>query len=405
MRILQLCKKFPYPLRDGEVIAIDGLTTGFHRLGHEVTVLAINTKKHYFNLEDLPLERQEMARYEAVELDTDLRIKDAFMNLFSSQSYNIQRFDSPAYEAQLRHLLQGEPFDLIQLEGLYLAPYLDLIRQYAPKSLVVMRAHNVEFEIWERLAQGERNPIKRVYLQLLARRLKRFELHNLNRYDALVPISDKDAAYFKALGCTLPMHVTPTGVDEQRLQPDRSKLEYPSLFHLGALDWLPNQEGIDWFLAEIWPQIHQKYPELRFYLAGRGMPARFQNLQIPNVVVVGEVEDAVQFMNSKAILVVPLHSGSGMRIKIMEALALGKTVITTSVGIEGIGAIPNRHALIADTAAEFIAALEKCLDEPAFFEEIGQNAHIFARQKYHNLPLTEALLNFYRGLALKMQRI
>jgi glycosyltransferase involved in cell wall biosynthesis len=396
MKILQLCKKFPYPLKDGEVIAINNLTKGFHQLGQEVTVLAINTNKHFFDRSRLPQQQRQLAAYRDVFVNTDLRVKDALLNLFTRDSYNIQRFDSPAFRRELQVLLQKERFDIIQLEGLYLAPYLPIIRHYASEALVVMRAHNVEFEIWERLALHERNMVKRLYLQLLARRMKAYELKHLNEYDALVAISSKDAQYFKDLGCSLPMHVTPTGVDLEKLRMERSAIEYPSLFHLGALDWLPNQEGLWWFLEEVWPKLHERHPNLCFYVAGRGMPPAFEQLQMPGVKVLGEVEDAVAFMNSKAISIVPLHSGSGMRIKIIEALALGKTVVSTSVGMEGIDAQDGQEALIANTAEEFIAKIEKCLAEPAFFEKIGQNAHIFALEKYDNLDLTQQLLHFYR---------
>lgn len=396
MRILQLCKKFPYPPHDGEVIAINSMTAGFHEAGVEVTVLAINTRKHYFDPEQLPESQRQQADYHAVMVDTNIRPLAALLNLFSSQSYNIQRFDNQGFRNKLIELLQQKEFDIIQLEGLYLAPYIDTIRQYAPQSKIAMRAHNVEFEIWERMAVTCANPLKKRYLSLLTRRMRRYEIAQLNRYDLLVPITSKDADFFKQLGATIPMHVCPVGIDLAQFELGTEETDYPSVFHLGAMDWLPNQEGVRWFLQKIWMELQAQFPDVPFYLAGRNMPDEFLNWKMPGVTVVGEVADAKAFLRQHAISVVPLHSGSGMRIKIVEAMALGKTIITTSMGVEGIAAVSGRDLLVADTAPEFASALKRCLENPAFFEQIGKNARIFATENFDYRTISRNLLDFYR---------
>lgn len=399
MRILQLCKKFPYPLKDGEVIAIHNLTKAFYQLGHEVTVLAINTKKHFFDraLNKLPQEFEKTADYYDVYVDTDVRPKDALINLFTKHSYNIKRFESGDYQEKLVDLLKQQKFDLIQLEGIYLAPYLDTIREHSAAP-VVMRAHNVEFEIWDRLAKVEKNMLKKSYLNLLAKRLKAFELNQLNAYDAMVPITEKDAKYFKNLGADLPVFVSPTGIDFQRLVRQSSSQVYPSLFHIGSLDWLPNQEGLLWFLDNVWMRIHEEYPKTKFYIAGRNMPEHFGKLDYPNVEILGEVESAIDFMNEHTVMLVPLRSGSGMRIKIIEALALGKTVVSTTLGAEGIYAKDQKEILLADDEEEFYQQVKKCLDNPEFCEQVGDNAFEFAQENFNNIQIAERLIEFYTKL-------
>lgn len=397
MRILQLCKKFPYPPYDGEVIAIQSLSKAFQQLGQDLTVLAINTKKHFFPPEQLPEEIATWGSFHSVFVDTDVRPWPAFLNLFGRDSYNIDRFDHPDFRKKLEQLLQQERFDIIQLEGLYLTPYIDSIRKYSDAK-ISFRAHNIEFEIWERLADNASNPIKKAYLQLLARRLKRYEIAQLNRADALVPITEKDQQYFEYLGCQLPSQVIQTGVDADRLIPDRSQLKYPSVFHLGSLDWMPNQEGMLWFLENVWPKVREVLPDLRFYMAGRNLPKRFAQLCHPNVEIIGEVLDAVAFMNQKAIMVVPLHAGSGMRIKIMEALALEKTIVSTDVGAEGIAAIHGEHILRANEADAFAQAIIRCATDRTFFNRIGKQGRQLAFERYNNKRLGERLLDFYAGL-------
>lgn len=400
MRILQLCKKFPYPLKDGEAIAIHNLTKAFYQLGHEVTVLAINTKKHFYDRasKKLPQEFEETADYYDVYVDTDIKIKNALFNLFTKNSFNIKRFESKAYQYKLVELLEERDFDFIQLEGVYLAPYLDTIRAHS-KAPVAMRAHNVEFTIWASLAKGEKNKLRRGYLNLLARRLKLFEIKQLNAYDAIVPITQRDAEHFRLLGSTLPMFVSPTGIDPQRLVRSPSKRQFPSVFHIGSLDWLPNQEGILWFLDNVWSKVAEQHPDIKFYVAGRNMSSRFAQLTYPNLEILGEVEDAVEFMNQNTIMVVPLRSGSGMRIKIIEALALGKTVISTTVGAEGIGAKAGKEILLADDAKAFYQQLDKCLNDRLYCEKIGNQAFDFAHCQFNNIQIAQRLIEFYSKVA------
>ncbi|MCB0596727.1 MAG: glycosyltransferase, partial [Phaeodactylibacter sp.] len=199
MKILQLCKKFPYPLKDGESIAVNTLSRPLHNLGCEVSLLAMNTHKHYFQEDAYP---EALSHYQdIIKVPVDSRVKptDAFLNLFSRESYHISRFVSPAFRQQLIELLRSNTFDLIQLETPYLAPYIPTIRQYSD-ALVAMRAHNVEHEIWERIAENTAFLPRRWYLKYLANKLRRYEARQLQQYDMLVAITQRDLERFRKLG-------------------------------------------------------------------------------------------------------------------------------------------------------------------------------------------------------------
>ncbi|MFV0266997.1 MAG: glycosyltransferase family 4 protein, partial [Draconibacterium sp.] len=173
--------------------------------------------------------------------------------------------------------------------------------------------------------------------------------------------------------------------------------EYPSLFHIGSMEWGPNQEGLLWFVRNCWPAIHQKYPDLKFYVAGRNAPAWMaKKFDQPNVQFLGEIADAYEFMNSKAIMVVPLFSGSGMRVKIIEGMALGKSIVSTPIGVEGIEVEKNRHILIAETAEQFVDAVSELVDNKELFENIGRNAIGFIHEKFDNLAAASKLIDFYK---------
>jgi glycosyltransferase involved in cell wall biosynthesis len=225
------------------------------------------------------------------------------------------------------------------------------------------------------------------------------ELKYLNEYDAILPITDRDGEILRSLGCTRPLFTVPTGVDTNELRPDHISTEYPSVFHIGALDWGPNLEGLQWFFKEVWPVVLKQFPEIKFYLAGRNAPASLRDADHPNMEFLGEVEDAHAFMRSKAVMIVPLLSGSGMRIKIIEGMALEKTIITTSIGTEGINTTDGENIRIADDPVEFGKAICEILEDPQLFHRIGENARTFVRENYDNLAIARSCMGFFQGLA------
>lgn len=400
MRILQLAKKMPFPPKDGESVAILQLTQGLANAKHSLTLLAINTPKHNFDLALLPAQTKALATIDAATVDTSLSIVAAFVNLFGQKSYNIQRFDNANYRQLLIHYLQNNTYDIIQLEGVYLATYINTIKQYS-KAVVVMRAHNVEFEIWERLAIKQKNPIKRYYMKLLAHRMKHFELNMLHQYDALVPISSKDAAFFKNAGFNKPIFTLPGGVDIDKYVADSTNvIEFPSVFFIGALDWLPNQEGLQWFIDNVWLNVLTQLPYVKFYVAGRQCSNSFaaQLQQVANVVFVGEVDNALAFMHPKAVMIAPLFSGSGMRIKIIEGMAAAKTIVATTIAAEGINYTHTQNIWIADNADSFAQHLIHCLQNFDVCQQTGIAAQQLIAQQHNNKQLILDLVAFYQTL-------
>ncbi|HRG37404.1 MAG TPA: glycosyltransferase, partial [Bacteroidia bacterium] len=331
MKILQVCSKIPYPSKDGGSIAMNILTEGLIETGNQVTVLAMSTRKSFVKTGETDASYQAKTKFQTVFIDTSIKPLDAFLNLFSKKSYNITRFYSREFEMALETLLVQENFDVIQLETLWVTPYVETIRKKT-KAKIVYRSHNVEYIIWERLAAITANPLKKIYLQLLAGKLKNYEISMLNKYDAIASITDVEINTLKNLGCKLPMKHIPFGVSLSKYTNQQVDVEFPSLFHLGSMDWMPNEEAIKWFLNRIWPAIHVKFPNLNLYLAGRNMPAWLLELKMENVKVMGEIVDSLKFICSKSVMIVPLQSGGGMRIKIIEGMALAKTIVSTAIG-------------------------------------------------------------------------
>lgn len=398
MNILQLSIKFPWPPNDGGALATLALTRGFSELGHEVTMLAMNTSKHFFEMEKLPEFLKRMADFRTVTVNTDIRFHKALLNLFLSRMpYNAERFVVPAFSKELRHLFLKKKFDIIQLEGLYLMPYLPLIRS-CTSAHVVLRAHNVESEIWLRKFYQEQSLLKKAYTGILASRLRRMEIASINQYDLLVTITERDAVFFEKYGNEKPLEIIPFGIDPGDYPEPIFQTNPPSLFYIGALDWQPNIYGLLWFLEEIWAKIKREFPHLEFHIAGRNASAELQKrIHRYPVVFHGEVPSSRDFMHDKSILVVPLFAGSGIRVKIIEAMAMGKPVISTELGTEGIPATEGKELVHAQTAEDFINAIRILATQPSRITEMGLAARQLVFSHFNNKGLTEKLLAFYKS--------
>ncbi len=398
MKILQLCKKFPYPLNDGESIAVSYLTKAMQTLGAEVTLLAMNTSKHYVNINDLPSDFNHYKAIHTIDINNHVTIWGALKNIFTKDSYHVSRYINDSFSNQLITLLTQNQFDIVQLETLYLAPYIDVIRKYSTAK-IVMRSHNVEHEIWRRMTRNTSNFLKKKYLTLLSDRLEKFEIQQLQSYDALLAITERDLDFHKKMGFKNAALTVPIGIDtafyRSKTKAFQQKL---SIGFIGTLDWQPNEEGIKWFLSQIWPSVSSRFPDLEFHIAGRNTPDWIKQLAQKNIIIHGDVPDALDFINEHNIMVVPLLSGGGMRVKIVEGMALGRIILSTAIGIEGIDVVHQKQAFIVENVADFLDSIEFCYQKSSNLFEIGQQAQQFTKENYDNIAIGSKVLHFYEEL-------
>lgn len=402
MKILQFCFRVPYPLKDGGAIAMFNLTKGLSPLVEQLDVFAYNTKKHYQDIKKLPSEFTQKTKIYTVNLNTDINYLDAFINLFTRKSYNVERFVDKNVKKELKNLLVKNQYDIIQLEGLYVTAYIDTIKKYSDAK-IVLRSHNIEYKIWERLKSKMKFGLRKSYISLLSKRLKHYETSQFENYDLITAMSIEDAKHFLELGCKTPVIIVPIGIDLEKYQsydnlPVTNGCMANSIFHIGAMDWMPNIQAIKWFLDCVWPQLRCKHPDVSLYIAGRNTPKWLSKINIPNIDVVGEVEDALDFMKSKNIMIVPLLSGSGIRVKILEGMAIGKTIISTSIGAEGIDCKHNHNIMIADNKNEFALCISKCLENSTFCKQLGNNARKLIHEKYNINQISKELVKSYKTL-------
>lgn len=403
MHILQLCPRVPYPPHDGGAIAMYGVAAGLVEAGHRVTLVAINTPKHRQPADALAHLGPNL-RLVLVDVNTDISAAKALKNLlFSRQPYNVERFISPEVGAKLMEILRTEKVDIVQMEGSFVAWYAELLgRQHRADFRVpplVLRAHNVEYTIWQMLAKREGNPLKRIFLGTMAARLEQFERRYLRQFDATAAITEEDAQRLRAMHCPEPVVFIPAGVELSRVQRDPTTRPKPrTLFMIGSLDWLPNQEGVEWLLREVWPTVHAEMPDVELHIAGRNAPAYLLNLRADNVVMHGFVDSAPAFMQQYELMLVPLMSGGGMRVKIIEGMALGKAVLSTGLGAEGIAVRDGHNLLVRDGAADWLNALRAWYRGEIDVSQIGAEAARTAASVYDNRRVVQRFIDLYEQL-------
>jgi glycosyltransferase involved in cell wall biosynthesis len=386
MRILQLTPRVAWPPTDGGRVVMLQVALSLQRLGADVEILSLNPRKQRVDVNvPLPLE--------AIDIDTSAHVA-AFLRSFTLHAPQlVARFYSPSFEATLRKKLRVHDFDVVQLESPFLLPYLRAIRE-SSRARVVLRSLNVEFRIWDRLAEHEPRFLRRVALRAIARSLRRYELAQLNACDALVPITELDANDFRALGCTRPIYVLPGGVDEQPI--DRRNEQPNAIGFLGSLDYRPNQEAALWIAEELRPRLRR---DADLHIAGSRAPEWLRaRLAASGVSFAGEVADAAAFIGSMRVMIAPIHSGGGMRIKILAAMAAGKPVVATTIGAEGIDITNGENIVIADDVEAFCNAIESLLDDERRAHAIGDAAHELVATRYSTDALTRGLLAFYEEL-------
>ncbi|MFW5820583.1 MAG: glycosyltransferase [Bacteroidota bacterium] len=399
MKILILSPKVPFPPKDGGAIATLSLAEGLADSGNEVHMLCLNTSKHPFDVNMIDGALSKKISFHSVNLDTRVRPAKAFLNLFfSKEPYNAIRFYSRKFERKLVELLLNIKPQIVQLEGPYLGYYIPAIKKHS-RTTISLRAHNVENEIWRRKAKNDPNPLRMRYFDLLSARIKTLEKKVLTEVDLMIAISERDRKQLRKLH-EVKSITLPTGLNAYRY-PNPEEPEFPTLFFIGALDWMPNQEGITWFIENVFLRLRKQQPNIKFHIAGRNAPEwlrqKLSGLNGSGIVFHGEVENAYEFMNRYAIFISPLFTASGIRIKILEGMMMQRVIVATSIAAEGIPVSDRKNIFIADNPGEMADIIIDIAGNKEKYDRIAKNSRGFVMENFNNLASCKRLSEFYRS--------
>jgi polysaccharide biosynthesis protein PslH len=399
LKILHISPRVPFPPTDGGAIGIYNIVTGAAKAGHEVHLLSVNTPKHMQPDNVVPY----LAFQKNVFIDTSLSVVKALANFFKDIPYNVDRFISDKFSKVLIDMLEKNKYDIVQIEGTYVAWYVDLVKKYADCPVVV-RAHNIEYVIWERLAENCKNPLKKSYLSFLAKRLKNFEAGYYQKFDGIAAITQEDVDRLKSMSVSNTKKIIPAGVNMENFKSGSISPKPFTVFILSSLDWLPNQEAVLWFLKNVWTSLIKEIPQLELHIAGKNTPDSFYQLKGDNIVMHGFVNSSSEFMQQHDLMAVPLLSGGGMRVKIIEGMAQAKVIISSSIGAEGIHCEDGKNILIADNPEDWVKKILAYFRDRKNYQHISKNARRLIAEEYSNEKVTSDYIKFYKELIAARKR-
>lgn len=302
-----------------------------------------------------------------------------FRNLFSIYPYSVAKHFSKTYQLRIKNLLSREHFDLVHCEW---TPYARFHSATHPLPLLIT-THNVESQIWYRRAQNARGLFPGLFFTLQALKMEFFERRELRRASLVTATTPRDAERMSRWGVRK-VRLVENGVDSEYFQPNYGTNCVVDLLFLGSLDWQPNLDALDYLLERIMPIVHSYRPATRLRAVGRrparSLASRFARLSWAELVA--DVPDARAHLAEAAVVVVPLRIGGGSRIKILESLAAGKAVVSTSIGAEGLSLVPGEHIQIADQPSEFARHTVELLTSPEERERLGRNGRSLVTERY-----------------------
>jgi polysaccharide biosynthesis protein PslH len=379
VKILVIDEEFPYPLDSGKRIRTYNLLSRL-ATGCELHYLAFGTS----NSESYAALSQ--ARMNPIPVPTTLPLQSGPMfylrlaaNLFSQYPYIVERHYSPLFKTCLNDAMAKLKPDLILCEW---TPYAVYVCENMGVPRVVV-AHNLEQRIWQRYYEHEESMLRKWYIGRQMVKVASFEHRVFSSVEGAVAVSENEASGIRSINTGLPVQVVENGVDLDYFVPSPDEQQVESLVFVGAMHWRPNQDAVQYFVDEILPLVRNHRPEVSIAIVGQSPPPHLQKLDtLPGVHIVGRVEDVRPYVDAASVYVVPLRIGGGTRLKILEALAMSKAVISTSVGAEGLDVIDGVHIMIADTAPAFAERIERLLDDAALRKKLGEEGRKLVGERY-----------------------
>ena len=400
MKILFLCPYLPGPPVFGGQRRIHGLMTALAK-EHQISLVALvdPDKDNSAGLRDAREYCQNIVTAEDALHRVSGRKKRVLQlrSLVSRHSWEQKLHQRPAVQRALDTHLSQHRYDVINCEFVFMGGY-----RFDPKVLentrLTLDEHNVEYDILERTASATRFD-RKLYNEVNRRKLKREELAAWARFDGISFTSERDRDIATRGVPTARTAVVPNGVDVETFRPlAEDRVRANTILFFGAINYVPNNDAVSFFLREVFPQLSARRPELRVRIVGPGAPKEILALANDRVDVLGFVDDLRKEIASAAVVIAPLRIGGGTRLKILEGMAVGRPIVSTRIGAEGIDVKHERDILIADSPHELGAAIERVIDEPELAFRLGEAARQTAERHYSWRAAAQKLVEFYAEL-------
>lgn len=394
MKILMLSPTLPYPLTDGGRIRVYNLLKQI-ALNNDVSLLALETqdtdKDNINKIQELGVNVHLVENDKSPPKVSITTILSSFIN---KQPITVTRYNISTYKQRFKELLDTHIYDVIHYEMLHTAQFH--VETDLPS---VLSLQNVDSAIWGRLQQETMNPFYKFAYWTQFRAFKRYERTLSPKFDVVTCTSDIDAAVYSQYCSENRVEIIPNGVDVAHFSPETTSQVFAHLIYIGSMDWYPNEDAVTFFADDILPLIQKSVPDVKFTIVGGNPSERVQQLaNEEGIEVTGRVPEIKPYFDEATIFVVPLRIGSGTRLKILEALAMGKAVVSTTVGAEGLSLQNRDEIIIADKPAAFAEEVVRLLTIPSLRREIGENGRKRVEQDYDWKNIGEKLVGIYQSV-------
>lgn len=398
MKALLILPSLPYPPDSGGKVRMFNL---IKNLSHEHKMSLLCYMKPGDDAQYIPYLLKYCEDVRVVHRRSIRSIQNFFLAMFSKYPFLVvMRGFSHGTEKKILEIVRMKKPDLIHVETFYVSQPILKIKNYFKIPLLLAK-HNIESLVYERYFRTRKNPFLRLLGYLDTCKMKKYEIEVCKHFDSFTLVSENDLRTFKKLipGLNSNSYVIPNGVDLSYFD---GKVDHgienkqPTLLFVGTFAFVGNIDALLYFYRYSFPIIQRKIPNVKLYIVGSRPPKRIERLSSDSVVVTGYVEDLREYLTMCDVFIVPLRAGSGTRLKILEAMAMRKPVVSTSIGTEGIGAVPGRDIIIADTPEEFAEEVIKLLKNKKLRARIGSNGRKLVETKYNWEPIAKKLSQVYQ---------
>jgi polysaccharide biosynthesis protein PslH len=406
MQILMVTASLPYPPHQGGALRSYGIIHGLHAAGHDITLLSFHDPETNIAVESTPL-AQYCSRIETVPPPSRSK-KDRLRDLILSTQPDIaKRLYSDAFYACLNQLIHEKNFDLIQFEGIEVVCYLPLLRKKGLHAKLCYDAFNAEAALQHLIFQVDRENIRRwpaaAYSFIQAQRIEHFERQICQGADCVIAVSNEDAEILRQYRTDKRVPVVTNGifVDDYTDSGEELDLGENTIVFTGKMDYRPNVDAMTWFAESVLPLVQAQIPETRLYIVGQKPHPRLESLRHKNhIEITGWVPDVQPFLRGAGVYVAPLRMGSGTRLKILEAMAVGCAVVATHIAISGMRSEANQALIVADEAETMAAKIIHLLRDKTRRQTLGKGARQFVKRYYDWPVLIPDLLRIYQDMGI-----
>ena len=392
MKILIVAPAFPFPANDGGKIVINNTYQGLKKyLNMDVEFICVNKNP----IDPTLVKNFDDSKKTTVLYDKNITgISRVIRAFFFNHSYLISKFYSSDLLKVMKKKIESNNYDIVHFEGLHSALYALKISGKT-ESKIVLRLLNIESQIIGRLLPKTKNLFKKFFLLREYLLIKRLERKTFNEIKNIIFISDDDYKLFRDSSKNNYNYlISPVALDLEKYSFD-CRIKSLDLLFLGSMDWYPNEEAVLWFYKNVFSVLSDKYPKLKLYVVGKNPSIQVQSISSEKVIVTGAVESIFPYTECTGIFVVPIHIGGGMRVKIIEMMAIGRVIVSTSIGAEGINYTNKENIIIANSATEFIISIESLMASADEMKKIAINAEKIVKDNYSLKNAVLSLKNFY----------